>query len=86
MGVLTRLLWIKDENSLRYPHQGREALELIPAETGREAGYTLPNLVLKCFCSPGSIPEEDGGKLFNSCTVFGPDGQLILKHRKVCIY
>lgn len=32
---------------------------------------------------PGSIPEEDDGKLFNTCTVFGPDGQLILKHRKV---
>ena len=34
-------------------------------------------------CPPGSIPEEDGGKLYNSCTVFGPDGELILKHRKV---
>lgn len=34
--------------------------------------------------SPGSIPEEDGGKLYNTCTVFGPDGQLLLKHRKVC--
>lgn len=34
-------------------------------------------------CSPGSIPEEDGGKLYNSCAVFGPDGELILKHRKV---
>lgn len=37
----------------------------------------------KACCSPGSIPEEDGGKLYNSCTVFGPDGELILKHRKV---
>lgn len=39
------------------------------------------------YCSPGSIPEEDGGgKLYNSCTVFGPDGELILKHRKVCVH
>lgn len=35
------------------------------------------------LCSPGSIPEEDGGKLYNTCTVFGPDGDLLLKHRKV---
>uniref|UniRef100_A0A8C9ZA28 omega-amidase n=1 Tax=Sander lucioperca TaxID=283035 RepID=A0A8C9ZA28_SANLU len=37
-------------------------------------------------CSPGSIPEEDGGKLYNSCTVFGPDGELILKHRKIHLF
>lgn len=35
--------------------------------------------------SPGSIPEEDDGKLYNTCMVFGPDGQLILKHRKVFV-
>lgn len=37
-------------------------------------------------CSPGSIPEEDDGKLYNTCMVFGPDGQLILKHRKVVMH
>lgn len=31
----------------------------------------------------GSIPEDDGGKLYNTCAVFGPDGNLLLKHRKV---
>uniref|UniRef100_A0A667Y2T9 omega-amidase n=1 Tax=Myripristis murdjan TaxID=586833 RepID=A0A667Y2T9_9TELE len=34
----------------------------------------------------GSIPEEDGGKLYNSCPVFGPDGQLMLKHRKIHLF
>ncbi|KAJ4943201.1 hypothetical protein JOQ06_006068 [Pogonophryne albipinna] len=34
----------------------------------------------------GSIPEEDGGKLYNSCIVFGPDGKLILKHRKIHLF
>lgn len=34
-------------------------------------------------CASGSIPEEDEGKLYNTCAVFGPDGELILKHRKV---
>lgn len=34
----------------------------------------------------GSIPEEDGGKLYNTCTVFGPDGAMLAKHRKVRWY
>uniref|UniRef100_A0A665V013 omega-amidase n=1 Tax=Echeneis naucrates TaxID=173247 RepID=A0A665V013_ECHNA len=34
----------------------------------------------------GSIPEEDDGKLYNSCTVFGPNGELILKHRKIHLF
>uniref|UniRef100_A0AAX7VPR7 omega-amidase n=1 Tax=Astatotilapia calliptera TaxID=8154 RepID=A0AAX7VPR7_ASTCA len=34
----------------------------------------------------GSIPEEDGGKLYNTCTVFGPDGEMILKHRKIHLF
>ena len=36
---------------------------------------------------PGSIPEhaDDLGarKLYNTCVVFGPDGEIILRHRKV---
>ncbi|XP_053382426.1 omega-amidase NIT2-like [Mercenaria mercenaria] len=31
----------------------------------------------------GSIPEEDGGKIYNTCTVYNPNGDLIAKHRKV---
>ncbi|XP_043985657.1 omega-amidase NIT2 [Gambusia affinis] len=34
----------------------------------------------------GSIPEEDGGKLYNTCAVFGPEGELILKHRKIHLF
>lgn len=37
----------------------------------------------------GTIPERDGDKLFNTCTIWGPDGTLIAKHRKVsniCLY
>lgn len=34
----------------------------------------------------GSIPEEDGGKLFNTCPVFGPDGNMLLKHRKIHLF
>ncbi|KAJ0075787.1 hypothetical protein Patl1_33635 [Pistacia atlantica] len=31
----------------------------------------------------GSMPECDSGKLFNTCCVFGADGKLKAKHRKV---
>ncbi|XP_066455278.1 omega-amidase NIT2 [Eleutherodactylus coqui] len=34
----------------------------------------------------GSIPEEDSGKLYNTCTVFGPDGALLMKHRKIHLF
>ncbi|XP_076004729.1 omega-amidase NIT2 [Genypterus blacodes] len=40
----------------------------------------------KVFLVGGSIPEDDGGKLYNSCPVFGPDGTLILKHRKIHLF
>lgn len=31
----------------------------------------------------GSIPERSGGRLYNTCCVFGKDGDLIAKFRKV---
>ncbi|KAM9762025.1 omega-amidase NIT2 [Menidia menidia] len=40
----------------------------------------------KVYLVGGSIPEEEGGKLYNSCMVFGPDGEMILKHRKIHLF
>ena len=34
----------------------------------------------------GSIPEVSEGKLYNTCCVFGPAGELIAKHRKVHLF
>lgn len=31
----------------------------------------------------GSIPERSGDRLYNTCCVFGADGKLKAKHRKV---
>ena len=31
----------------------------------------------------GSVPERDAGRLYNTCCVFGTDGRLLGKHRKV---
>lgn len=55
-------------------------------------GYTCQNLAavakeLKVYIMGGSIPERDENdknKLYNTALVFGPDGEFITKHRKVC--
>lgn len=47
------------------------------SEAAKESGVYLVG---------GSIPEEDGGKLYNTCPVFGPDGSLVLKHRKIHLF
>ena len=31
----------------------------------------------------GSIPERRNGKLYNTCTVWAPNGSLLAVHRKV---
>ncbi|KAJ8672585.1 hypothetical protein QAD02_003844 [Eretmocerus hayati] len=38
------------------------------------------------FVIGGSIPEKDGDKLFNTCTVWNTSGQLIAKHRKMHLF
>ncbi|XP_047944702.1 omega-amidase, chloroplastic-like [Salvia hispanica] len=34
----------------------------------------------------GSIPERCGDKLYNTCCVYGPDGKLKAKHRKIHLF
>jgi predicted amidohydrolase len=34
----------------------------------------------------GSFPELDGDKLFNTAVVYGPEGDLVLRHRKTHLY
>ncbi|XP_041067147.1 omega-amidase NIT2 [Carcharodon carcharias] len=34
----------------------------------------------------GSIPEEDGGKFYNTCTAFAPNGSMLLKYRKIHLF
>lgn len=34
----------------------------------------------------GSIPELDDGRIYNSCFVFSPNGEIIGKHRKVHLF
>ncbi|KAK2091849.1 Carbon-nitrogen hydrolase [Saguinus oedipus] len=58
-----------------------EYAEKIPGESTQK----LSEVAKECsiYLIGGSIPEEDGGKLYNTCTVFGPDGTLLAKYRKL---
>ncbi|KAL6107619.1 nit2 [Pungitius sinensis] len=58
--------------------------ERIPGESTQLLSETAKEN--QVYLVGGSIPEEDGGKLYNSCTVFGPDGELLLKHRKIHLF
>ncbi|KAK2710781.1 hypothetical protein QYM36_012084, partial [Artemia franciscana] len=40
----------------------------------------------KIYLIGGSIPEADGDNLYNTCTIWGPNGDLIGKHRKVHLF
>uniref|UniRef100_A0A3B3UFC3 omega-amidase n=1 Tax=Poecilia latipinna TaxID=48699 RepID=A0A3B3UFC3_9TELE len=57
--------------------------EKIPGETTQMLSEVAKENKLHLV---GSIPEEDGGKLYNTCAVFGPEGELILKHRKIHLF
>ena len=34
----------------------------------------------------GSVPEVEGDRLYNTCFVYGPDGELLARHRKVHLF
>lgn len=34
----------------------------------------------------GSVPEADAGQVYNTATLYDPDGRLIAHHRKFCLY
>lgn len=38
------------------------------------------------FVIGGTIPEKEGSKFFNTCTVWDPMGNLVAKYRKVKFY
>ncbi|KAH0624995.1 hypothetical protein JD844_032979 [Phrynosoma platyrhinos] len=62
----------------------REYAEKIPGESTQK----LSEAAKECgiFVIGGSIPEEEDGKLYNTCTVFGPDGAMLAKHRKLHLF
>ncbi|XP_077919538.1 omega-amidase NIT2 isoform X3 [Halichoerus grypus] len=61
-----------------------EYAEKIPGESTQK----LSEVAKECgvYLIGGSIPEEDAGKLYNTCAVFGPDGTLLVKYRKLHLF
>lgn len=52
-------------------------------------GKTCQTLSMLCkkfgvYMVGGTIIERDGGNLYNTSTVWNPNGELIARHRKVC--
>lgn len=62
----------------------REYAERIPGESTQMLSEAAKENGV--YLVGGSIPEEDGGKLYNTCPVFGPDGTLLMKHRKIHLF
>ncbi|KAL2090004.1 hypothetical protein ACEWY4_014692 [Coilia grayii] len=61
-----------------------EYAEKIPGESSQVLSEAAKENEI--FLVGGSIPEEDQGKLYNTCSVFGPDGSLLVKHRKIHLF
>jgi len=82
--VVLHELWLCGYRSATLAEDARAAAEPLDgpvqqrlAGLAREAGLVL--------CA-GSFPERDGGRLFNTAVVYGPAGDLLLSHRKACLY
>ena len=52
-----------------------ETIQCLPIRS-----VSLPSLIVT-----GSIPEQDGDRIYNTCTVYGPNGDLLTTYRKVYI-
>ncbi|XP_034268332.1 omega-amidase NIT2 isoform X2 [Pantherophis guttatus] len=61
-----------------------EYAEKIPGDCTQK----LSNIAKECgiYLIGGSIPEDDAGKLYNTCTAFGPDGTMLAKYRKIHLF
>ncbi|XP_007427519.1 omega-amidase NIT2 isoform X1 [Python bivittatus] len=61
-----------------------EYAEKIPGDSTQK----LSEIAKECgiYLIGGSIPEEDAGKLYNTCTAFGPDGTMLAKYRKIHLF
>jgi predicted amidohydrolase len=77
-------LWLCGYRTATLSADARAAAEPIngPVQQRLAAAARATGMIL---CA-GSFPELDGGQLFNTGVVYGPDGELLLRHRKACLY
>lgn len=80
-----RAFMITGWNGVEFPEGGsldcKEA-NLSPSVT------LLSNLArdLKVWLVGGSVPELEGDQVYNTCFVFGPDGRIVARHRKMHLF
>ncbi|RXG59281.1 Omega-amidase NIT2 [Armadillidium vulgare] len=77
----------KYENTFVYfyiPEYFEEYAETIPGNSTK----TLSDIAKqnKVYIIGGSIPEKENGKLFNTCTVWDPQGNQIAKFQKIHLF
>jgi predicted amidohydrolase len=77
-------LWLCGYRNASLAADARAAAEPIdgPVQQGLAALAAETGMVL----CPGSFPETDGGQLYNTAVVYGPAGDLLLRHRKAHLY
>jgi omega-amidase len=83
-------------NSPYAVHSFPEYAENVPADTATLSADEHPTTLmlstlaaeLGIYLVGGSYPERDPatGKLYNTCVVFGPDGAIVARHRKVHLF
>ena len=52
----------------------------------RMSSSGLPYAENKVYLVGGSIPEREGERLFNTATVWSPEGRMLAKHRKMHLF
>ena len=77
-------LWLCGYRTATLGADARAAAEPLdgPVQRRLAAAARATGMVL---CA-GSFPELDDGQLFNTSVIYGPDGELLLRHRKACLY
>ncbi|KAM7294866.1 omega-amidase NIT2-like [Ixodes scapularis] len=61
-----------------------ENAEPIPGETSKMLSRCAEEN--NVYLVGGTLSEKENGKLYNTCLVYGPDGSMLAKHRKLHLY
>jgi omega-amidase len=72
-----------------FPVYAEELPPATPIEAGKSPSATMLREAARehnIFLVGGSVPEREGDRIFNTCMVFGPTGELVAKHRKTHLF